>query len=139
VALKGSKLPTGVHKAHAVNNKYLKDDSVKEILKKFLATAQKEKIQVYVIVSPTTKYYSKSSIPDIQQITSSYGFNFFDFSHPEGFEQNSLFRDATHLNHEGAVKFTNLLINKLKANHSTNSIAVPSANLLRRKRANNEG
>ncbi len=120
VALKGSKLPAGSNTLKTEDNKYVKDDSVQEVLKQFLSTAKKEKVQVYVVVSPTTKYYRKTSIPEIRQITNLYGFTFFDFSHPKGFEENRFFRDATHLNDDGALKFTEFLVNKLKRKYPLN-------------------
>jgi hypothetical protein len=92
------------------------DKKLMEAFDNFLSLAKKNRSKVYIIVSPTsTNSYETSvkSIPKMKIIAQKYGFNLYDFSRSKEFEDYKLFYDYTHLNNEGAVKFSNLVLDKV--------------------------
>jgi hypothetical protein len=79
----------------------------------FLKIARKNKIEVHVVISPTTLYQTHNSILRIKQITNDLGYHLIDFSHKPQFKQSDLYYDQTHLNNVGANKFSKLLADSL--------------------------
>lgn len=73
-------------------------------------------IKLYIVCSP---YFVKSLTPDYslikaKEIANKHNVPFFDFSGDSTFFANSaLFADESHLNDEGAKKFSNLLVDKI--------------------------
>lgn len=95
------------------NQDYVEDPTLVNTFRDFLETARKNKIQVHVVISPTTLYHSHNSVAAIKEITASFGYKTIDISHQPEFKNVSLYYDKTHLNDIGARKFSESLADSL--------------------------
>ena len=85
-------------------------------LKEFLTIAKKSKAKVFVIYSPIFQKFKRNQEIEIcRKICSNEKIPFWDYSKDSLFTNNNkLFQDIEHLNHRGAIIFSNLIANKIK-------------------------
>lgn len=130
VALNGSKVKTMQETNDSEENEIASPDSTLiSAFVHFLTLAQQKQIQVYVVVSPTTRKHVKSSIPTIHQLTKKFGFNFADFSQAPEFNNPALFYDNSHLNDIGAKMFTKLIAEKIKVDQKNTASNQPYSSM----------
>ncbi|MGY4539087.1 hypothetical protein ACVW0P_003515 [Mucilaginibacter sp. UYNi724] len=114
-ALFGSKL-TATDKTIVGNNTNYKEDTT--LVRKFeemIATIEKRKIKLLVVVSPTLNKFKNNPLPTVNKTLSKYGLKTIDFSDAFAAEDNSkLFHDRTHLNNNGSTLYTQLIIQAIK-------------------------
>ena len=92
------------------NNKdYQEDPVLVNTFYNFLKKAKKHKIEIHVVISPTTLKQVNTSVAKIKAITHQFGYNFVDVSLRPEFRAVSLYYDKTHLNEFGARKFSELI------------------------------
>lgn len=86
------------------------------VFREFLHLAKKSGAKVYVICSPIFLKFSKSQEIDIcNDVCSHENVTFWNYSKDSLFQNhNNLFKDVQHLNHDGAVKFSKLVCDKIK-------------------------
>jgi hypothetical protein len=84
----------------------------------FIKTAKKAGINIYVIYSPVYQKYNRSQEIDICKNICNYeNIPFWNFSKDTLFLNNKhLFQDIVHLNNNGALFFSNLVVDKIKHN-----------------------
>jgi len=113
--LYGTKLTNADLKAPGlINMPETNEEEPKKYFKAFLDKAKQNNIKVCVVVSPVFPVIGvKNCISDMKKTTEEYGFKFYDFSKTNTFASYSLFYDQSHLNDEGAVHFTEDLVNTL--------------------------
>ncbi|MBN2400396.1 MAG: hypothetical protein JXI33_08680 [Candidatus Aminicenantes bacterium] len=99
---------------NAIN--YEIDNNKVNYFKEFIFIAKKAGAKVIIIYSPIyEKYQKKQEIDICRSICNSMNVPFLDFSKNNLFLQNrQLFRDVEHLNHKGAIVFSNIVVNKIK-------------------------
>ncbi|MET3979128.1 hypothetical protein ABIB62_001715 [Mucilaginibacter sp. UYP25] len=114
-ALFGSKL-TATDKTIVGNSTNYKEDTT--LVRKFdemIATIEKRKIKLLVVVSPTLNKFKNNPLPTVNKTLSKYGLKTIDFSDAFAAEDNSkLFHDRTHLNNNGSKLYTQLIIQAIK-------------------------
>jgi hypothetical protein len=92
-------------------------DSIQVLaLREFLNIAKNSGAKVYLIHSPMFQKFNKSQEIDIlRDIAAFDSIPFWDFSKDTAFlNDNQLFRNQRHLNQEGAIKFSNVVVDKIK-------------------------
>jgi hypothetical protein len=95
---------------------YNVDSTKVRIYDAFINDCINANIKLYIVCSP---YFVKSLTPDYslikaKEIANKHNVPFFDFSGDSTFFANAaLFADESHLNDEGAKKFSNLLVDKI--------------------------
>lgn len=110
------------YERHFLNKEnFFEADKIQD-LKNMIELCQKKGITPILITTPFTVYYNQYVSEEflqgfystIQSLTSAYGISYYDYSHDERF-QTALhyFGDADHLNEEGAIYFTNLLMEEV--------------------------
>jgi len=100
---------------------YFQEDKKQDLIN--LITLCKERgITPILITTPFTQYYNQYVSPQfmydfytvINEIALEYGVSYYDYSHDERFQTNlKYFGDADHLNPDGAVYFTGLLMEEV--------------------------
>lgn len=83
----------------------------------FLKNCISSNVKVYVFISP--KYYQsgkkESSITIAKQIANKYNVPFFDFTNDKTYiGRNDYFNDSYHLNHKGAVIYSNVVCSEIQ-------------------------
>lgn len=111
-ARKGTKISEDYVKEDNIG--YKEDPLLVKTFRDFLEKARTNRIEVQVVISPTTLYQTHNSVAKIKQITKAYGCRFIDISHKPEFKKVSLYYDKTHLNAAGAKKFSEVLAHSLK-------------------------
>lgn len=93
------------------------DEKKLAILESVLRDACQRGIQVVLVQSPRYIISDDNSIVQcIQALANQYGAAFFnDINHPLIFDQAQYFKDPAHLNHEGAMAYTRVIIRYLNA------------------------
>ena len=91
------------------------DSTIIACFREFIADAKKSGAKVFVVYSPIFQKYDKNQEIDIcNRICSSEHVPFWDFSKDTLFLQNKqLFKDVLHLNHKGAMIFSNSVVEKI--------------------------
>ncbi len=94
-------------------------DSIKiKLYKAFITNCTTANVKLYVVCSP---YFVQYNTPDCsitlaQQIAQQHNVPFFNYANDTTFtHHNNLFADPTHLNNDGAIIFSKLLLLKLNA------------------------
>jgi hypothetical protein len=105
------------------NNDYVEDTILVNTFHNFLTKARNNKIEVHVVISPTTLYQTHNSVTRIKEITEEFGYHLLDISHRPQFKQAALYYDMTHLNNVGAKNFSVLLGDSLHQVNVKESIA----------------
>ena len=84
--------------------------------KEFIRLAKSSNVKVYVIYSPVFRKPNKNNPTNLfENICSSENISFWDYSKDTIFLNNrKLFQDTRHLNHNGAVEFSKLVVDKLE-------------------------
>ena len=85
------------------------------ILKKFedfLIQIKAANINMKIIISPTLVHTSTEQVGIMQSLANKYGYDFWDYS--EAINDPKLFYDNVHLNAEGAISFSKLIVTRLK-------------------------
>lgn len=92
------------------------DSNKLEAFRVFINTAKKSGAKVYVTFSPIFVKYNRSQEIEIcKEICSAENVPFWDYSKDKLFlNNNSLFQDIGHLNHNGALIFSNLVCHSIK-------------------------
>lgn len=101
------------------NDKIYELDSNKiSYFREFISVAKESGAMVYIVYSPIFQKYDKNQEIDIcKNICKSENVPTLDFSRDTLFLQNKqLFYDIEHLNHKGALIFSNLVVEKIKPN-----------------------
>jgi hypothetical protein len=95
---------------------YSVDSNKLTSFREFISIAKKSGAQVSVIYSPIyEKFDRKQEIEICKNNCYSMNVPFWDFSKNDIFMQNRhFFRDVDHLNHKGAIQFSNLVVAKIK-------------------------
>jgi hypothetical protein len=98
------------------NEMYLVDSSKLTFFREFLSIAKKSDAKVVVIYSPIFQKFKKSQEIDIcDDVCTDENVPFWDFSKDTMFLNNKhLFQDPGHLNHNGAEKFSYLVVDKIR-------------------------
>ncbi|WP_256010018.1 DUF1574 domain-containing protein [Desertivirga xinjiangensis] len=112
IALKGNKISKKVkriEKSEQVSN----DPELIRVFRGFISLAKANKVELYVVISPTTRRLNAGSIHLIKKITQEAKIPLFNYSELPEFNDYTLFYDGTHLNDQGATEFTNEIVNKL--------------------------
>lgn len=94
-------------------SQYYDIDSVKlEVFTQFFELAKQHEIPVIVAYSPVYYLYDNDFTLDIvKEVCNKYNVSFVDFSRDDTFlKRGNLFKDKVHLNEEGAVIYTNLIL-----------------------------
>jgi hypothetical protein len=101
---------------------YTIDSKIIAYFHEFITDAKKSGAKVFIIYSPIFLKYDKNQGIDIcNRICNSEDVLFWDFSKDTLFLQNKqLFKDVLHLNHKGAILFSNLVVEKIKLNINKN-------------------
>lgn len=92
-------------------------DSIKiDTYRKFINDCRNAGVQVFVVCSPT---FEKNENPDksiqlAKEIALENNVHFIDYSNNPVFFNNQFFADADHLNNEGAIEFSKMLVDELK-------------------------
>jgi hypothetical protein len=99
------------------SNNYLVDSKKLSSFREFISLAKGSRAKVFVVYPPLfQKCDNRQEIEVCNRICNSENVPFWDFSNDSLFLYNKqLFHDLTHLNHEGAIVFSNLVVKKLKA------------------------
>jgi hypothetical protein len=102
--------------------KYLVDSNKVNAFKEFIDISKNSGVKVFVSYSPIFLKINKLQEIDIcNEICSSENVTFLDYTKDTLFLNNShLFSDAAHLNHNGAVLFSNLIVDKIKQDINKN-------------------
>lgn len=93
-------------------------DSVKvNAYSNFIQECQQSGTKLYIICSP---YFIRENHPDkslvlAKEIAAKNGIPFIDYSANPEFSDNHLFSDVDHLNNNGAIKFSELVVEQMKA------------------------
>jgi hypothetical protein len=97
---------------------YTIDSKIIAYFNEFISDAKKSGAKIFVIYSPIFLKYDKNQEIDIcNRICNSENVPFWDFSKDTLFLQNKqFFKDVLHLNHKGAIIFSNLVAEKIKRN-----------------------
>ncbi len=110
------------------NNKdYQEDPVLVNTFYNFLKKAKERKIEVHVVISPTTLKQVNTSVAKIKAITHQFGYNFVDVSLRPEFRAVSLYYDKTHLNEFGAKKFSELIGKTLVSRKTTSGTSTQIA------------
>lgn len=103
------------------NTKALDSNSI-AYFREFIKDAKESGAQVFIVHSPLfQKYYNNREIDICNQICNSENVPFWDYSKDTLFLQNKqLFKDVLHLNHKGAILFSNLIVERINLNLNEN-------------------
>jgi hypothetical protein len=107
---------SGSLNTECISNNYELDSDEIGIFEAFIKDCSTAKIKTYIINSP---YYAKfinadKSIEIGQKIAQKFNIPFYDFSNDSTFiNYPKLFGDEAHLNNEGAIKFTDIVIENI--------------------------
>ena len=116
--LAGSKLtPENIQERNknlVANYKPEENAVLKQAFIDFLTLSRAKGVKLYVVVSPTFLPFKDNSVPEMARLTKEYGYELYDFSNLQGFDSASLYYDGTHLNHEGATRYTTFFTKYLK-------------------------
>ncbi|WP_315077729.1 chemotaxis protein [uncultured Clostridium sp.] len=93
----------------------------KQILKEYLELLKSYNIKPIIVVCPTSKYYyenfsdriEKEFFSIIKEISHEYDFQYIDYFRNDSFYDED-FKDVSHLNIKGGIKFTKILNEKIK-------------------------
>ena len=85
-------------------------------LSEFLLQMKKKKVNVIILIPPTTKFYRKFSAPELREslyeqldpIKREHDLEFLDLFDSPGFDVND-FQDYDHLNNQGADKLSKIV------------------------------
>jgi len=101
---------------------YTRDSNIIVYFHEFITDAKKSGAKVFIIYSPVFLKYDKNQEIDIcNRICNAEHVPFWDFSKDTLFLQNKqFFKDVLHLNHKGAILFSNLVVEKIKLNINKN-------------------
>lgn len=114
-ALFGTKLNATDKTIVANNTNYKEDTTLVRKFDEMVASIEKKKIKLLVVVSPTLNKFKNTPLPTVNKTLSKYGLKTVDFSDALIADDNSkLFHDRTHMNNNGSTLYTQLIINDLK-------------------------
>ena len=100
---------------------YFQEDKKQELID-IIQLCKSKKVTPVLITTPFTVYYNQyvsdqflyDFYTTVNEIAAALGVSYYDYSHDERFETNlQYFGDADHLNPEGAIYFTNLLMEEI--------------------------
>lgn len=100
---------------------YFQEDKKQDLIN-LITLCKEQGITPILITTPFTQYYNQYVSPQfmydfytvINEIALEYGVSYYDYSHDERFQTNlKYFGDADHLNPDGAVYFTGLLMEEV--------------------------
>ena len=94
---------------------YAVDSNKIKSFREFISVGKKSGAKIFVIYSPVyQKFAKKQEIEICQKICTSENVSFYDFSQDTFFLNNrQLFQDPAHLNNNGAIIFSNIIIDEL--------------------------
>lgn len=110
------------YQRHFDNKSVYFEEDKKQDLINMLQICKEKEITPILITTPFTVYYNQYVSAEfldgfyqtIHEIASAQGVSYYDYSHDERFVTNlQYFGDADHLNPEGAVYFTNLIMEEI--------------------------
>lgn len=116
VPLEGQMNPATIIKRHPQAKKSVEETKI-AYLEKFILFCKQHDISIFISLSPT--YYAcehQNGLIIVNDIAGKYDVPIFNhFCNPLFTENNYFFKDATHLNHEGATVYSSIIGKEIKS------------------------
>ena len=115
----GYKPAVGMLSDGSEQNKDYKDeiDSLKiEYFKKFVELTKRKRIELVVVFSPEFNTPFERDFLPIRHICAEKGVTILDYFEDPSFQKMKFFKDHCHLNEDGAIVFSNMIIPEIKKN-----------------------
>lgn len=113
-------LPSEGYEYPVLNSDYMDDSKYEPDLKKFelfastIERCKREGVELLLIASPRYSYSSRAymcAVSDLRKMAAEYGYEIYDYADLY-LDDPTRFKDSGHMNHKGAMAFTEMVIEK---------------------------